>query len=117
MRTIFLITVLFLASIGGLMAQKTMDTLRVATSAQCGECKQRIEMALVYTKGVKSASLNLADKVATLVYNPAKTNPEALRKVISLAGYDADSLPADAKAYKNLPACCKKPDDPEAQPH
>lgn len=97
-----------------LMAQKDSDTLKVVTSAQCGECQLRIETALAYTKGVKSASLNLEDKVVTIVYRGDKTTPDLLRNAIALVGYDADHVQADPVAYKKLPSCCKKPDDPEA---
>jgi hypothetical protein len=43
-----------------------------------------------------------------IVYNPKKTNPEQLKKVISSVGYDADEMLADKKAYDALPPCCKK---------
>jgi len=89
-------------------SQKNYDTLSVKTSAVCVMCKERIETALAYEKGVKSATLNVDDKIATIVYNPVKTSPGQLRKVISKIGYDADSIPADQKAYEKLPACCKK---------
>jgi hypothetical protein len=36
-----------------------------------------------------------------------------LRKAVSDVGYDADDMSADPEAYKDLPACCKKPDDPD----
>lgn len=89
-------------------SQKKSDTLRVKTSAVCDMCKDRIETALAFEKGVKSATLDTADKIATIIYNPAKTSPDQLRKAISMVGYDADAIPADPKAYARLPACCKK---------
>jgi hypothetical protein len=68
---------------------------------------------MAFEKGVKSATLDVDTKVATLVYNPARTTPDQLRKAISKLGYDADEVPADQKAYEKLPACCKK----DAPPH
>jgi copper chaperone CopZ len=93
--------------------QKKSDTLLIKTSAVCDMCKDRIEGGLAFEKGVKSAVLELKTKEATIVYNPAKTTPEKLRKAISMLGYDADSIPANEKAYARLPACCKK----DAPPH
>lgn len=87
---------------------KKKETITIKTSAQCDMCKERIEKALAYTKGVKKSNLEVESKMITVVYNPAKTSPEKLRKAISKAGYDADSIPADTIAYENLPGCCKK---------
>jgi periplasmic mercuric ion binding protein len=84
--------------------------LKVKTSAQCGQCKDRLERAMAFEKGIISSDLNLEDKVFTVVYKPSKTSPELIRKAISKTGYDADDIAADAKAYDKLPACCKKPD-------
>jgi periplasmic mercuric ion binding protein len=84
--------------------------LKVKTSAQCGQCKDRLERAMAFEKGVISSSLNLEDKVFTVVYKPAKTTPELIRRAISKTGYDADDVAADIKAYDKLPPCCKKPD-------
>ena len=44
----------------------------------------------------------------TVNYNPKKTDPDKIKKAITQAGYDADDLPADLKAYDKLDACCKK---------
>lgn len=96
----------------GVKAQK-MDTIVIKTSAQCGMCEDRIEKALAYERGVKEFDLNLEDKKATVVFKTQKTSADKLRKAISDVGYDADDVSADPEAYKDLPACCKKPDDPD----
>ncbi len=104
-----LITILIIALAGFFSpAMAATDTLKIKTSAQCEDCKERIENQLNFTKGVKNAKLDLTTKVVTVVYDPAKTNPESIRIAITKAGYDADSLPADKKAYNKLPKCCKK---------
>ena len=46
------------------MAQDEIKTLQIKTSAQCEECKERIEKAMVYEKGVKRASLVPGDQKA-----------------------------------------------------
>ena len=88
--------------------QKKIDTVGIKTSAVCGQCKDRIEGCLAYEKGVKSATLDVETKIATVVYNPAKTSPAVLRNTLSKLGYDADTIPANQAAYDKLPACCKK---------
>jgi len=93
------------------------DTLRVHTSAQCPMCKERIEKALAYEKGVAHSLLDLETRVATVVFNPRRTTPDKIRKAISSVGYDADTLSANPRAYEKLPPCCKKPDDPAYRKH
>lgn len=87
------------------------DTVWIKTSAQCEMCKETIEKALAYERGVITSELDLKTKEVKVVFNPLKITPEKIRKAISLAGYDADNVPADTKAYQRLPRCCKKPQD------
>jgi mercuric ion binding protein len=87
---------------------KDSAQVQIKTSAICGMCKNKIEHDLALEKGIKSVSLDLDTKVVTVGYNPKKTDPDQIRKAISLIGYDADKVPADKKAYDKLPGCCKK---------
>jgi len=84
-------------------------TIEVKTSAQCETCKSIMEEALTFEKGVKSVVLNLETKILKVEYNTNKTTAEKIKVAITKAGYDADELPADSKAYSKLPACCQKP--------
>lgn len=106
---IILIFLSFCFSISYTYAQKnSLDTIKIKTSAVCEICKEKIEKALAYEKGVKFSDLDLTSKVVTVIFKPEKTNPEKIRKAITMAGYDADFVPADSKAYKELSPCCKK---------
>ncbi len=87
--------------------------IKIKTSAVCGSCKNRIETALAFEKGVKKATLDLKTNVVTVTYNPKKTTPAKIRIAISNAGYDADDVKASTKGYNKLPNCCKK----TAKPH
>lgn len=98
-------------------ADDKFETVKIKTSSQCDECKERIEEALAFEKGVKTADLDVETKIVTVTYKKGKTSPEKIRKAISKVGYDADDVAADKKAYAKLDACCKKPDDPDALPH
>lgn len=82
-------------------------TATIKTSAECNSCKVRLEDKLNYTSGIKFAELNLEDKNLTVKFNPKKITLDEIRKIISETGYDADRVPANAKAVKELPACCK----------
>ena len=105
-RMFILIGILFCNSI---YAQKAKnDTVFIKTSAECEQCKTRIEKALVFEKGVKDVHVDYKTKIATIIYNKEKTSPEKIRVAISKSGYDADDVKAEEKAYKKLPECCKK---------
>ncbi len=82
--------------------------IKIKTSATCDMCKKTIESALAFEKGVKKSTLDVPTKIVTVVYNPKKTTPEKIRLAISNAGYEADSLKANPKAWSNLEDCCKK---------
>jgi len=87
---------------------KKQDTIVIKTSSICETCKKTLEKSMAFEKGVKSSNLNIDTKELTVIYNPKKTNPDKIKKAVTLTGYDADSLPADPKAYQNLNDCCKK---------
>ena len=91
----------------GQAAPKLVKSVVIHTSATCDECKVIIESALKKVKGVKKSNLDLVTKDVTVSYADWKTNPETLRKAISMAGYDADDVKADQEAHDNLPKCCK----------
>lgn len=102
----------FLVFTAGTYAQNAADTkwqeVKIKTSAQCGMCKDRLEGAMAFEKGVKKSELNLENKVLTVTYHSKKTSPEKIRAKVSATGYDADDVVADQEAYNALPACCKK---------
>ena len=112
---ILILTMLLAAEL--FAADGKFDTIKIKTSSQCDECKETIEEALAFEKGVKTADLDVETRIVTVTYKKSKTSPEKIRKAISKVGYDADDVAADPKAYSKLDACCKKPDDPEAAPH
>lgn len=84
------------------------DTVRIKTSAQCGTCKQTLERGMKSVRGVIQVELSIDSKLLDITYDPEKTNPAKLRKAVIRIGYDADSLLADPRAYRQLPDCCKK---------
>jgi copper chaperone CopZ len=111
-----LIVAFFLFSTSS-FAQKNTEEIKILTSAQCGQCKTRIETAMAYEKGIVKSELDVDSKVLTVTYKPSKTTPDKIRKAINDIGYDADNTLANAEAYSKLPACCKKPDDPDHVGH
>jgi periplasmic mercuric ion binding protein len=88
--------------------KKKTETIVINTSSVvCDMCKETIETALAYEKGVKSSNLDVKKKTITVKYNPEKTTPEQIRKAISESGYDADDVKANPEAFTKLEECCK----------
>ena len=109
MKTSILFVLLFLgATLAFAQKPAKLATVSIATSANCGECKTRIETALKATKGVKSADLSLGTFAVTIIYKPKKIDEAGLRQKISSIGYDADDVKANQEAHDNLPQCCRK---------
>ncbi len=85
---------------------KTM-TVEIKTTAECGDCKDRIEGKLNYTKGVIFAELNYETKILTVKFKTSKISLEEIKKIVSELGYDADEVKANPTAQKALPLCCQ----------
>ncbi len=120
MRTLkFLSLILIVLFVGQKsFAQEAKEAvIKIKTSSQCDMCKETIEKALAYEKGVISADLDVSTKYVTVKYKTKKTNPDKIRIAITKVGYDADDKLADAVAYNELHPCCKKPEDPNSTKH
>jgi mercuric ion binding protein len=116
-KTVFALMAMVALTIGAKAQQVndsltyTKDSMAVAnikTSPVCDMCKETIEKAMAYEKGVKKSDLNVESKILTVTFDPKKTSLEKIRIAITKVGYDADDLAADKNAYDNLSPCCKK---------
>jgi copper chaperone CopZ len=105
---LLLMALLFVSSLafGQKPAAKT-ETVVIMTSAECDECKARIEGALNYTKGVKFAELDVNSRKLTVKFKNDVISLAEIKKQISALGYNADEVLADPAAYEKLPSCCK----------
>ncbi len=55
----------------------------------CGGCVNSVTRVLEALDGVESAAVDLAAARADIVYDPAKTNADALIEAVEDAGFDA----------------------------
>lgn len=92
----------------GIAFAQTDTTIIIKTSAQCERCKSKIENDLSFEKGVKKVKLDLKTNMLTVVYRKDKSSADKIRTALTKIGYDADTMPADTKAYDKLEKCCKK---------
>lgn len=88
-------------------SQVFSQEVKIHTSAECGECKERLEKKLNYTKGIKFAEVDLATQDVVIGYNPKKISVDEIKKIISEIGYDADEVKAKPEAVQELPLCCR----------
>ncbi|MBK8698458.1 MAG: DUF3347 domain-containing protein [Saprospiraceae bacterium] len=85
---------------------KNAKTESVKIYGNCGMCENTIEKA-GNVKKVAQVDWNKDTKMATLTYDPSKTNQDEILKRIALAGYDSDQFLAPDDVYDNLPGCCQ----------
>jgi copper chaperone CopZ len=87
--------------------EKGSQEVKIKTNAECGNCKERIESKLNYTKGITFAELDLETKDLTVKFKSKKISLDEIRKIVSEIGYDADSVKANSVSQNNLPKCCQ----------
>lgn len=85
---------------------KNATTESVKIYGNCAMCKSTIEKAGNINK-VAQVDWNNDTKMATLTYDPSKTNQDEILKRIALAGYDSDQFLAPDDAYSKLSGCCQ----------
>ena len=73
-------------------------------------CEKTIEEALLYTMGVRDASVDVETAMVTVKYRADKTDVNKIRAAITAVGYKADDEKPTKKAYNDLHECCKAPD-------
>ena len=79
----------------------------LGVKGSCEMCKERIEKATKSVEGVSFASWDMEKQELHMNFDPARTNIEAISKVIAEAGHDTDKDKAEQVVYDALPDCCK----------
>lgn len=85
---------------------KNAKTETVKVYGNCGMCKAKIEKA-GNIKKIANVDWNPETQMATLTYDPSKTNQDEILKRIALVGYDSDKFLAPDDVYNNLHGCCQ----------
>jgi copper chaperone CopZ len=84
-----------------------VKTIVIQTSAECGDCEERIEGLLNFTKGISYSELDLETMKLTVKFKPAVITEAEIKDKISKLGYDADEVKAEHEAMMKLPECCR----------
>ncbi|MEW6061247.1 MAG: heavy metal-associated domain-containing protein [Bacteroidota bacterium] len=94
-QLMILLTVIFAAALFATEKDKTA-TLNIS-GMTCQSCANTVEKALKKVDGVKSATVNLAEKKATVVFVSTKTTIASLIKAVDDAGFTASNEKATQK--------------------
>jgi copper chaperone CopZ len=105
-RTFISMALLVALVIPALAAAIVTETIKVPT-VQCGSCKHKIESKLSTMKGLKSITVDVDAKTATVEFDPGVVTLAKIEKAISKVGYDANDTKADTKAQHKLAPCCR----------
>jgi copper chaperone CopZ len=85
---------------------KNAKTESVRIFGNCGMCKTTIETA-GNQKKIAKVDWDKDTKIATIIYDAKKTNPDEILKRIALSGYDSEKFLAPNEVYAKLPKCCQ----------
>ncbi len=113
MKAFCMIMLALILSFGANAQKKKTETIVIKTKIYCDHCLEcescgdNITNSLGLSKGIKDVKINPEDNTITVKYNPKLTNPEAIRRTINNAGFDADNQKAPSTAVNKLDGCCK----------
>ncbi len=88
-------------------SQTEWKNVEIKTTAECQQCKDRIEKAVNKLDGIKSVDLVIDTKICKVSYDEKVVTLKEIREKIASVGYDADDVKKDPRAYKRLPKCCQ----------
>lgn len=114
MKKLMLLTIVLtgFAMTGISQVKKAVQTVTIKTpTVQCEMCKKRIEEYIVRESGVQKVAVDYKRKTTKVTFVSDRTNIENIKTAIANVGYDADDVTANEETYKDLPKCCKKPED------
>lgn len=106
MRTITLLTALWLLLPGCSAQIKSAQTTTVRIDGDCPMCEKTIEKA-AFVKGEAEADWDVDSKTARITHDSTKTDLDAVLQRIAHAGYDSERYLAPDVAYTALPGCCQ----------
>jgi copper chaperone CopZ len=117
LKSLVLGLLLILASYSSFSQVKpTLNATIKTPTAQCENCKIRIENYLKGYDGILTVLVNFRKGETRVKYLSDRTDIEQIKTAISNAGYDADDVPANPDSYNRLPKSCKKNEDGGGHP-
>ncbi len=72
--------------------QATGQVTLTVSGMSCGGCAAGVQRILLQGPGVREAQVSFAAGQATVEYDPAQTDPQALAALVTAAGYRVTTL-------------------------
>ena len=101
---------------GSAQTKPVLTSIIKTPTAQCEQCKIRIETYLKRHDGVAEAVVNYRKGETRVKYLTDRIDIEMIKTAIANCGYDANEIPATEDAYNRLPLTCKKFEDGGGHP-
>ena len=87
--------------VGGTYEAATVETASISVEGmRCGACCTKVETALASQNGVKTVSVNLETKFATVEFYPAKVAKSKLVQAVSDAGFAVNEAACEYSSEK-----------------
>ena len=87
--------------VGGTYEAETVETASISVEGmRCGACCTKVETALVSQNGVRTVSVNLETKLATVEFYPAKVAKSELVQAVSDAGFAVNEAACEYSSEK-----------------
>ena len=87
--------------VGGSYEAETVETASISVEGmRCGACCTKVETALASQNGVKTVSVNLETKFATVEFYPAKVAKSELVQAVSDAGFAVNEAACEYSSEK-----------------
>ena len=87
--------------VGGTYEAGTVETASISVEGmRCGACCTKVETALASQNGVKTVSVNLETKFATVEFYPAKVAKSELVQAVSDAGFAVNEAACEYSSEK-----------------
>ena len=106
-KTLIVIAILFIGI--STQAQKKNKNAKLTFNVNgiCEMCKDRIEKAVLKTKGVKFCAWSIETHQLSLIMDERKVDELTIHKNIAAVGHDTEKVKATDEAYNKLHNCCK----------
>ena len=87
--------------VGGTYEAETVETASISVEGmRCGACCTKVETALASQNGVRTVSVNLETKFATVEFYPAKVAKSKLVQAVSDAGFAVNEAACEYSSEK-----------------
>lgn len=108
-KVLFVLTIIMMSV--QVQAQNKNAKSVIEVDGVCLMCKERIEIAAIKTKGVKSAVWDVHTHMLSLIYDERKTSLDTIHQRVADVGHDTEKVIATEEDYESLHPCCKYRDE------